>query len=326
VARVEDELVEIWDSGFREGVAHALARVGSEQLGVLLAALGPTLADIDEVGARLARLGGRADSLKTRVVAPRIEPLVRTAFERVDTSDRVELVAEVGTLVDHLRESGLQSVIPKGTILRFAVAALARGEKRRALAPRPERADFAAYRELRAGEQRVALAYTTVELALRIAPERPAATGTVEELVGGVGSFIGTLPDELRKEIVELDLARIDRAVALVDAWWRGLGKEADAAVASGSTSRIETALTSLGASKFFHVTRDEGALLRFALEGRVVGDVFPEAAERVASMRVRIDALEADSSRVLNALRRGRADAAWTDVLGPTSTRPARL
>jgi hypothetical protein len=70
-------------------------------------------------------------------------------------------------------------------------------------------------------------------------------------------------------------------------------------------------------------VTRDEGALLRFALECRVVGEVFPEAAERAAALRARLDRLEGDSSRVLNALRRGRADAGWAELLGPASKRP---
>lgn len=323
VARVEDELAEAWDAAFRGSVALALARLGPEQLGVLLAALGPALADIDAAGARLAKRGGRADSLKARVVAPRIEPLVRAAFERVDTGDRVELVAAVGALVEHLRESGLQHVIPKATVLRFAVAALARSEKRlpTAALPAGERG-FAAYRKLRASEQRVSLAYTTIELALRIAPDKPVATGAAEELVGGVASFIGALPDDLRKEIVALDLARVERAVSFVEAWWRVLVEDTGAAAAA--PPRVEAALAALAESKFFHVTRDERALLRFALECRVVGDVFPEAAERASALRERIDALEAESSRVLGALRRGRADTAWTELLGPSSTRPA--
>lgn len=328
VARVEDELVEIWDRAFREAVARGLERLGPERFGVLLTALEPVLTHIDATGARLAALvasAGRADSLKSRVVAPRIEPLVRAAFERVDTADRVELVAQVGVLVAHLREAGLQNVIPKATVLRFAVTALARGEKKRPSAPRPERADFAAYRELRAAEQRVSLAYTTVELALRIAPEKPVASGSAEELVGSVATFIGALPDDLRGEIVELDLARIDRAVSLVEAWWQGLAKDPEAAADSGQVARVEAAVASLAESKFFHVTRDEGALLRFALESRVVGDVFPDAGERVASLRSRIEAVEADSSRVLSALRRGRADAAWSELLGPAAARPAK-
>ena len=323
VSRVEDELVEIWDHGFRETVASALAKVGSEQLGVLLTALGPVLVDIDAFGARLVKLGARQDSLKSRVVAPRLEPLVRAAFERVDTGDRIELVTQVGVLVDQLQQSGLRGVIPKATILRFAAAALTRSEHKKAKSPKPASSaqpDFAAYRALRAGEQRVSLSYTTVELALRIAPDKPSATGSSADLVAGVASFIGALPDDLRHEIVELDLARVGRAVSFVEGWWRILAKDAEAATAAGAVANIGAALRALAESKFFHVTRDEGALLRFALESRVVGDVFPEALERAVAMRARIDAIEADSSRMLGALRRGRADVEWTMLLGPES------
>jgi hypothetical protein len=59
---------------------------------------------------------------------------------------------------------------------------------------------------------------------------------------------------------------------------------------------------------------------LRFALEARVVAEVFPESAERIAPLRMRIDALERASSEVLNMLRRGRADAAWNMLLGSHS------
>lgn len=316
VARVEDELADVWDSGFRASVSHALERLGDEQLGVLLAALGPVLADIDAAGARLEKLGARPGSLKARVVAPRIEPLVRAAFERLEAVDRVELVAQVGVLVDHLRGSGLANVLPRATVLRFAVTALARAERGRISSPRAERADFAAYRALRGTEQRVSIAYTTVELALRIAPERPAPTGTAAELVASVSSFIGELPAELRTEIVELDLARIGRAVRLIQDWWRSLAKQTDLGT-SPSISRLDDAIATLAASKFFHVTRDEGALLRFALESRVVADVFPEATDRVMAMRALIDTVEADSSRVLGALRRERSDVVWSDLFG---------
>ncbi|HVH44718.1 MAG TPA: AAA family ATPase [Labilithrix sp.] len=324
VTGLEDELVEIWDRGFRESVAHALARLGPEKLGALLAALGPALADIDAAGARLEKLGGRAGALKTRVVAPRIEPLVRAAFERVETPERVELVRHVGELVDHLHESELQKVIAKETVLRFAVDALIRGDRKRPI-PRPGRADFTAYRELRAAEQRVSLTYTAVELALRIAPEKPVATDSAEALASGVMSSIGALPAELRREVVALDLARIDRAVSLIEAWWKVLAKEAEAAASSGIVSRIESAVATLRESKFFHVTRDEGALLRFALECRVIADVFAEASERVATVRSRIDDVEAESSRTLNRLRLRGADAAWTELLGSASTTSAK-
>lgn len=321
VARVEDELVEIWDTGFRDAVAFALERVGEGELGRLLDALAPALERIDAFGAALGELGGKASSLKTRVVGPRIEPLVRAAFDRVKGHDRLALVEQVGALVDQLERSGLKAVLPPTDLLRLAATSLVRGERRRVDRGTP-RADLDGYRALRSSEQRVALSYTVVELALRVAPGRPAATGTPAELVRGLGSLVGGLPEELRAEVVELDLGRVDRAVSLFEAWWRALATNAEAAASSGDVGRIGKALGALGESRFFHVTRDEGALLRFALEVRVLGEVFPEAGDRVAALRGRIDALESESSRVLNALRRGRADAGWSELLGPASKR----
>lgn len=310
IGRVEDELAVAWDEKFRDAVSAALDRLGGEQLGVLLAALGPALAEIDARGARLAALGGPRDSLKTRVVAPRIEPLVRAAFERVKTADRVELVVEVARLVEHLQESNLRSVLPKSIVLRFAIEALVRSEYARK-SPPLSRPDFDGYRAFRSAEQRVSLAYTTTELALHVSPQKPPVLGSIEDLQAGIREIIAALPAALRAEVITLDVARIERAVAFMEGWWKKLGQEA-------ASADPEAALALLAKSKFFSVTREEGALLRFALEARVVADVFPEAALRITPLRQRIDALERVASDRLNQLRRGHADAAWNDLLGP--------
>jgi hypothetical protein len=312
IGRVEDELVEAWDEGFRDAVGAALKRVGGEQLGVLLAALGPALADIDARGARLGALGGQRDSLKSRVVAPRIEPLVKAAFERVKTADRVDLVTQVGGLVQHLQESNLRTVLPKAIILRFAIEALVRSEHARRTVAVPMVYDYEAYRNFRSAEQRVSLAYTTTELALRISPGKPMVSSP-DELRAGIQQIIAALPDALRAEVVTLDIARIDRAISFMEGWWKSLQKQIGSA-------DMESALGTLATSKYFAVTRDESSLLRFALEARVVAEVFPESAERILPLRTRIDSLERASSEVLNTLRRGRADAAWNMLLGSHS------
>jgi hypothetical protein len=325
VSRAEDELVEIWDTGFRDTVASALAKVGGEELGALVRALGPALERIDAFAVRVAALSGGPPSLKTRIVGPRIEPLVRAAFERVEGRDRLELVTQVGELVAHLERGGLKGVVPPGTLLRLATMALVRCEKSRK-ASRPDyTADFVGYRALRSDEQRVSLAYTVVELALRVSPPPPRATASPSEIVEALGGLVAQLPPELRGEVVALDLGRVERAVELVGRWWAALGVEARSASASGDVRRIGAALAKTAESKFFHVTRDESALLRFALESRVVGEVFPECASRVQALRARIEAVETESSAALNALRRGRADAGWNELLGPASARPQR-
>ena len=322
VARAESELASAWDGAFRESVAKALAQLGTGELGVLLAAISPALSDIDEVGARLVKLGAKPDGLKARVVAPRIEPLVEAAFTRVDTTDRARLVSEVGALVARLGESGLRNVVSRTRVLQFAVNALVRSEPD---AKRDASPDFEGYRKLRSREQRVSLAFTAVELAIGIGsdggtPSSGTSTGPAE-LAASMTAFIGSLPASQRQRVVDLDLARIDRAVTLVEKWWTPLAADCARVTAATAPTAIEAMMTKLAASRFFHVTRDEGALLRFALEARVVGDVFPDAAVAATALRGRIDALEAESSRVLDGLRRGRADAAWSTLLG---ARPA--
>lgn len=321
VVRVEDELVEILDTGFRDAVAAALTRRGGEQLGAVLRALGPSLQAIDRFDAALVALGGTSGVLKTRVVGPRVEPLVRAAFDRVEGRDRLELVDHVAALVAQLDKSGLKAVIPPVDLLRLAAGALVKTEKKKP-AQAVTKPGHEGYRALRAAEQRVSLSYTIVELALRVAPAPPLPTRDPAELVRAVGELIGKLPEDLRASIVALDIARVERAVSLVQAWWQVLGPKVEAACASGATPTIGNVLTELADSRFFHVTRDEGALLRFALESRVIGDVFPEAAARVATLRAAIEATDAASSKALNALRRGRAEAGWSEVLAAPASK----
>jgi len=287
----------------------------------VLRALGPSLEAIDRFDAALVALGGKSGVLKTRVVGPRVEPLVRAAFDRVEGRDRLELVGHVAALVAQLDKSGLKAVIPPVVLLRLAAGALVKTEKKTA-AQTSQKPGHEGYRALRAAEHRVSLSYTIVELALRVAPAPPLPTGAPDELVRAIGDLIGKLPEDLRANIVALDLARVERAVSLVQAWWQLLGPRVEAACASGATPTIGNVLTELADSKFFHVTRDEGALLRFALESRVIGDVFPEAAARVATLRAAIEATDTASSKALNALRRGRAEAGWSEVLAAPASK----
>ena len=323
VSRVEAELVEIWDAGFREAVSTSLSRAGPGDLGAVLAGVAETLGNIDAYGDRIVKLGGVAGSLKAHVTGPRILPLVRAAFDRAEGTDRLEFIEQVAGLVAELEKNGLGSVIPPDELLRYATTALVRGEQRRPAPPAALGEDgHASYRALRAADQRVSLAYTIVEITLRVSPERRVPTGSASALLGAMGALVSTLPERLRAPIVELDLARVDRAVSHVEAWWARLAAEAEAAASSGDVARMGTALARLAESKFFHVTRDEGALLRFALESRVLGEIFPEADERIAPLRVRIDSIESSSNQVLKTLRGARADAGWTELLGPASTR----
>lgn len=324
-AELEDELWSIWDTGFRASVARALSALGPDELGKLLAALAPALARIDGFGARLGRHGRDPRALKNRVVGPRIEPLVAAAFARVEARDRLELVSEIGELVAQLERAKLESVIPPATLLRLAAEALVRTEAKKGASPQPA-LGHEGYRELRAKEARVSLAFTIVELALRVSPDAPRATGTPEEMMRGLGSVVAALPKELRAKMVALDLERIERALGFLTSWWSTLvdAGSLTKAATSRDAEAIGQALDGLAASRFFHVTRDEGALLRFELETRVIGEVFPEAAPRAKELASAASALARTAGETLQTLRRGRSDAGWADLLDTAARRVA--
>ena len=110
--------------------------------------------------------------------------------------------------------------------------------------------------------------------------------------------------------------SRIDRAITFVESWWKAF----PASLPSARACRPRASRTSARASSST-MTRMKERLLRFALEARAARGGVPEAADQVTPLRARIDALEEGSSKALAAMRLGRADAAWSELLGPLST-----
>ncbi len=317
LARVEDEVCEIMDTAFRDAISDALGRLSAAKLGAILAALGPTLARIDLLGERLVAVGAARGRLKARVVGPRVKPLLTAAFERLDAADRMELVDQIGDLCEELERGGLANVLLTQELLEMAAASLVKRERKRPRAVTPT-ADVGGYRALRAAEQRVSLAYTMVEAASRIKEPRIAPASPPDAALAELTRASFALPGELRGMMGRLDLERIARAIDQLEAFWRPLREVAARALEKGELAPVGEAIDRLGSSQFFHVTRDEGALLRFSLEARVVGEVFPEASAEAAALRARIDELEVASSQALQSLRVARADLGWKDVLAP--------
>lgn len=316
LARAEDEVVEIMDTAFRDAISDALKRLSVAKLGAILAALGPTLVRIDELGSRLGSMGGKGAHLKARVVGPRVKPLLTAAFERLDAEDRLELVAQIGSLVEELERGGLANVLKPQELLEMAASSLVKKEHKKPKEKSKPSPDVDGYRAVRTSQQRVSLAFTLVEAASRIKETKISPQSAPEAALEELTRAIGALPTELRLAMGKLDLERIGRAVHQLERFFRPLGDAAKDALTKAEVRDVGMALERFGTSRFFHVTRDEGALLRFSLEARVVGEVFPEVAEEAAEIRGRIDALEAESNELLQKLRATRADHGWKDVL----------
>ncbi len=306
-ARAEDEACAILDAGFRKDAALALASRGGDDLATVLGLLAGPLAQLDAIGQRLLALGAPGQ-VKARVVAPRILPLVTTALERAHAPDRAKLIEQVEAVLDVLDEHDLRGALAPRDVLSAIARVLVRAAKASVLPPMGT-LDRDHYRKLRLSAHRMAGAYTLLEMAMRIAPQRTLrSTANPDAAVVALHEVARSISPELAKAVAEMDLERLDATTTFLEKWFAKASESAEA----------EKRLEKLVSSGFFGVAFDEQALLRTALEARVVADVFPDRAPDVAKVRARLDTLRDQVHAQLDGLVKQRADEAWAAVLQP--------
>ncbi len=294
----EEDLCAIWDLALQSTAAPVLAAKNSVGLGVALDGLSEPLVSAREVAHLLGRVGGNPAALERRVFGVRLAPLVRTTCERFDAGNRVVLTTQLEELLALLERFGLSGAVSKGELLAWLAQALLRSEPDWAALSRRCSPDLQGYRELRAENDRRALAFSLTELGLLLLDVK---VPLGEDALAPVRALCAELPAELRAALIAADLARIEASLALLDAWWQKLAL---------AEQEPRAALESLAAARFLHVTRDESALVRFALELDLLRQLFPDA--DVGVVRARLGAFEAYSSRTLRALMSSNLDAQW--------------
>jgi MoxR-like ATPase len=310
--RAEDEVCAILDAGFRKDAAASLTGAavdGGHDLAFVLGRLTEPLAVLDGIGKRLAALSAPG-SVKSRVVGPRILPLVRASFERTPLPDRQKLAAQVDAVLDVLDAHQLRGAIGPREWLAQTARILVRAAKEAGLPAAEESLDRAHYRKFRQIGQRVPGAYTLLEIAMRVAPRRTLRSTTNPEAAAStLHEIAGSLSPDLATEVAAMDMARLEATVTFLERWY----ESASAATTSPAPDNVDK----LVASGFFGVAFDEQALLRTALEARVVGDVFPSRAPDVAKLRERLESLRDRAHLELEGHLQQHADSAWAAVLG---------
>ncbi len=301
LSRAEDELASLWDFIFLRAVAEALAVVVDGNLRKLFRQLGDAFDVLDRAGARLLALGCAENRLKARVVGPRLRILVAAAFGRLTDVDRTTILVSVETLVKELEAAGLEGALRPADVVAFAAGTLLRTESAvTTVDPDP----YVYYRSLRPSAAAVPMAYSLVEVAMRAAPAL-ARTTSPADAERAVAAVMAELPAQLRASIVDAELGALERVVGHLESWWQ-LVAEKDVAAADHAPR-----------AQLFTVLRDEGALGRLALEARLLGETFPERLADVRALRLRIEALELETTASVDALLRQRADRAWGALLG---------
>lgn len=305
---LEEDVAALVDSDFRHSIARELARAKGNDIDGIVRGLAGDLESLDALAARITTLFGQRSRLKERVVGPRLGSLVATLVGHLDGRDRDGLRAKVDALKGTLEKNDLGEAIAPEQWLEWSTRALVRSDHAPAASSAPP--GYEAYRALRGAEVRTPIAVALREIALRVAPPE---SDSAEQAERTLLSAIGRIPDAIRGEAAESDLARVERAVSLLESWWWALSGGANATQPlDDAPERLKTIVS----SRFLEVVLDEASLLRFALETRVVSETFPEQSARAVAVRTRIDELRRAVRAHVAALGRAAGDQAWGDVL----------
>lgn len=303
--QAEDDIAILLDISFRAVVSRALKSGRSRVLTEILAAIAPELDRIDAMAKRLSVLRSEPSALKSKVAGRRIGPLVEAVFADFDATDRSALVREVDSLAKLLRKAGLESAISPENFLGWTAEALLRGDARKST--KLVEPDFDGYHRLRAAEQRVSSAYTLAEVSLLAVPVMFKDLTNPAEAAGAIAAMCAKLPESIQERVVAGDLARISRALDFLEKFW-------DILLTKGTDT--ESRLRVIVESRFFDIVWDDSALTRFALEARLIGDVFPRQEPAVVAVRERIEAFDQKTRNVVTALFQSRSDAQWSSSL----------
>ncbi|MCH9685306.1 MAG: hypothetical protein K0V04_27975 [Deltaproteobacteria bacterium] len=309
--KLETELSLLWDARFRGRAVALLARADRSPLDKVLRSLHPILTWIGADEERFSRLGRRGELLR-RVTGPRIEPLVASAFTRIDGRNRKAVIAQVESVVAELRRAGLGEVITPERFVAWAVPCLTRDDP--GLDPGPSTVcDRAAYECARSKEPEVSITDTLIRIAIAALPHERHTTDKPEHTAQTVWQTLRTLDASLQARVVQLDLGRINRGVTMLEGWWATLRQSP-----ADDAPRSVTVLEAVVQSGYLRAIRADAEPLRLSTELLHIVEVFPSSQEQVGVLRQRLRRLDTDSTAVLVRMLETQADQAWVSALAP--------
>jgi hypothetical protein len=241
-----------------------------------------------------------SQSVAVSVAGPRIRPIVKSAYERLDLHNEKNLPEQVAEIAARLSALGLGDSVAFEAHLLWSAEALARSVPS-SPALSSAVSDLKSYRSLRAAQPARSAALMLAEAALKLAA---AADAEVEFSPVDLEMALGEQSATVSEPLAASDLDQVEAAVQGLEAWWAQISTE------GGETEDGETDV-------LMEVLFEERALLRFALESQLIAYVFPAARARASALRERIASLHDEVVATLRAERGAAADALWESLLG---------
>lgn len=270
-----------------------------DQLLASLVVLEPVAGALRRIEASLRAAGiEHGDTLREEVLGRRLGPLVEAAYRRGGPLARDAVRGRVASVVGRIESLGLGGVLDPAKHLGWLVAALLADDAASTRAddgtepPGGSRIDQ--YRALRSGPRRTLLALVVAELAADLAP------CSASSPLARAAALCARIEPTLRRELVRVDLARIERELGFLEQWLLlPLGEESELA----------------------RVVRDERALVRAATELELVralagtGDG-GDPTDGVEALEARLADLDRAITERLLAERIAETEARWRALL----------
>jgi len=313
LSRVEGEVALLWDTKFRHTAKAFVKEAKRAKLSQVLTRLQPTGKELEAVAGRLESIGLHHCKLPQRVLGPRVEPLIARAMRDLDVSDRPKAIEEFKAVVHRLEAVSLGAVIPPERMVAWVATPLIRDE-----GPRQKltavAVDQASYANAKQQEASLSLTETLMEMAIVAVPADKQLSEAPEGAVEGVRNVLRALPEATRREVAELDLARVRRGVVCLESWWKRLAEGHERAAKKPGLG--VTLLEKVVSSGFLRVLRTDREATRLALEAKHIGEVFEHTEAAVAEIHEAIQALDRQATDVVVGLLQGHSDRAWDAAL----------
>lgn len=306
--KLEGELVLLFDSKVRTQVVKILDKTQNKSLREILKAISSIARELDVFGQMIEALGGQRQ-LNKLVMGPHIEPVVASVFERMKASERNDVIKQVEEVVTELEKSDLVALIDADKLILWTAPILTQGERLRNVRYEPVRTQQD-YTAARSQEDSLSLVETLVEIILRVMPPETIAPEGPPNSTDRIREVMGSLPKELQREVVDLDLARIERGVRCLEDWWASISARKDAAEIEPKAA--VTMLEEVVSSGFLRVMRGDVELLQMVMATKNLAEMFPQLSEPANAMRQRVEQLDSVSGAVLFQLLEGSSHRVW--------------
>ena len=309
LTKLEQELVLLWEARFRHAALSILKSSANEPLHKVLDSLTPFLTEIDAAEKRCDALG-RKSQLKSRVVSPRLKPLVERALRLLPMDDRSAVITEIRNIFERLSSPEISDVISSEHLVNWLAPLLLR-QGTETLDSKAKITNLDSYQTALSSEHKLSVVATLVEVSILGLKKHVDDASNVSQMSAGIQSILQSLPSSLQSQVIDNDLARIERRLNYLKNWWSALTPTTEVS----DNSAVEILETVVG-SGLLRVLRGDGEPLRLSLEARRIEELFPDSAGRVRATRSAIEAFDTETRQALVELLEGQADRAWQSAL----------